>query len=362
MRILFLTRKWHGVGGMQRLSRDLWRATLQKYGERSAVCHPYSEGKLWLVPFAVAGFFRGLRADRIHLGDGGLAPLGVMIRFCTGASVTVTLNGLDTFYDARWYRTMLRWTLPTLDAVICVSRCVADAAKRLGVEQHRISIIPCGVWGKDAGVLPRTASDHPIIVTVGRLIPRKGVLWFVRDALPELLKKIPDLEYRIIGNGPDLGAIRSVIAKKHLEANVHIVSSATDVERDQHLAEADMLLVPNIAVRGDGEGFGIVCIEAAARGIPVVAARIEGLQDSVLEGKTGRLFDGGNASACIGAIEAVLKNPMKAHDVHAAALDRFDWSKLFPQYDSVFCRGDDLPDSSYSGVHAKYLEALRAPT
>ncbi len=337
MRIIFITRSWHGIGGMQRLSKDLWRGISETYGDEAMLLHPYKEGITWLLPFAFRAFFRGMCADHIHLGDASLAPLGVLIKRFSKARVTVTLCGLDTFYSACWYQWLLRHSLPRLDHIVCISGVLRDRAIKIGVSEDRITVIPCGVWPEDVrAISSHKKSDHPVIVTVGRLIPRKGVLWFLENVLPELLKKMPTVEYRIIGDGPDIAAIRSVLLEKKLSHAVCIFSSASDAKRDHLLLSSNLMLVPNISVLGNGEGFGIVCIEAAVRGIPVVAARIEGLRDSVIEGKTGHFFESGNAQDCIAIIEEMMKQPLSTDVIRKTAIETYDWHTLFQRYDAIF--------------------------
>ncbi len=149
---------------------------------------------------------------------------------------------------------------------------------------------------------------------------------------PLLLKKHPMLEYHILGDGPERKKIQTLITEKKLEKNVHLLGELDDAARETELQQADLLIVPNMKVANDMEGFGIVCIEASARGIPVVAGRLEGLQDAVIDGKTGAFFAQGDAIHAVSVIEALLVSPLDRVTVRQETATRYDWSHLISRY------------------------------
>lgn len=344
--ILFITRKWDGHGGMQQLSRDLWRGIEEVYRERARLC----------VSFGVRAVFRGLvtvwRGGHVHLGDAALAPLGWLLKKIRKGKVTLTACGLDVIWPRWWYQWILRRTLPSLDRVVCISRATAEEVRKRGVPAKKVVVISPGVWSdirsvataslagamnSEAASRKRSRRMAPLLLTVGRLVPRKGIAWFVRDVVPLLLRDFPQLQYWIVGIGPEELLIKKIVQEKSLEHCVHLRGELDDAKREEFFVQADLFVVPNIAVSGDMEGFGIVCIEASARGVPVVAARLEGLADVVVDGATGRFFESGNAGDCVRVIREVIGGKWDCAGLVRATLEHYGWPLLFQRYrDEVF--------------------------
>ena len=342
--ILFITRKWEGYGGMQQLSRDLWRGMNEIYGEQERLC----------VPFGVQAIFLGLvtvwRGGHVHLLDAALAPIGWLLKKMGSGKVTLTACGLDVLWSRWWYQWVLWRTLPSLDRVVCISRATAEEVRKRGVAEEKIVVIPPGVWPDARGTGLHGAqtdtvricrasecSSVPRLLTVGRLVPRKGVPWFVQNVVPSLLRDFPQLQYWIFGRGPEELLIKKIVQEKGLEHYVRLLGEFDDAKREECFTRADLFVMPNVAVPGDMEGFGIVCIEASARGVPVVAAQLEGLPDAVIDGETGRLFESGDPEDCVRVIREVIGGRWDRRQVARATLEHYGWPMLFRRYrDEVF--------------------------
>jgi len=281
----------------------------------------------------MAAHLRG-RSGRVHVADVAALPLGVLCAFIGGTTLSATACGLDVMYRAWWYQPMIRWCLRRCNHVICISHATAQEVRTRGVTDDRITIIPCGI---DMSVsLPVIDSTPQLLVTVGRLVKRKGIVWFLTNVLPDLLTHMPDLQYVIMGNGPERRRISSIIKKLHLQDAVHLFTHASDDVCRELMQKAALFVAPNIPVAGDMEGFGIVCIEAGRAGLPVAAADLEGLKDAVIDGKTGIFFTAGDAQDCTEVIQRMLRNPLNKSDVRQAVTERFAWQTLVPFYNNVF--------------------------
>lgn len=335
--ILFITRSWHGTGGMQRLSKDLARELGKVYGQRLTVIHPAKPGIVSLIVFAFRTVGIGIRLKGqkpfIHLGDASLLPLGSFLKKITDGRLSLTACGLDVVWPPRWYQMMITRLFPSADRVVCISEATRDEVLKRGVPIEKAMVIPCGVNVPD---VQASTHDPRLLVTVGRLVPRKGVAWFVEQALPSLIQEEPTLRYAIVGDGPDEARIRGLIQKYRLEKNVELKTHVTDENRDTLLRTAGIFVMPVIPHTGDMEGFGIVCIEASVRGTPVAAARIGGVQDAVLENETGRFFEAGDAKDCIRCIRALMNTPLDPARVSSSTAARYGWPVIIQRYADVF--------------------------
>lgn len=167
-----------------------------------------------------------------------------------------------------------------------------------------------GLPSPGAGI-SRTSEDDgmfrsrgPIsLVTVARLVPRKGHLR-VLDAIKLLRHAYPDLSirYTIVGDGPYFETINRQILELGLDDRVTIVRNASDAQLDGHYSASELFVMPVVADAVDREGFGMVYLEAALRGVPSIATNMPGVDEAVLEGVTGVLVKDGDIVALADAV------------------------------------------------------------
>jgi glycosyltransferase involved in cell wall biosynthesis len=160
----------------------------------------------------------------------------------------------------------------------------------------------------------------------------------VSEVLPLLVQEYPAMTYHVVGDGPQRDRIERTIVQHGLSHVVQMHGALPDKQRDEVTCASDLCVVPNVRVPGDMEGFGIVCLEAAVRGVPVAAADLEGLHDAVMPGETGLLYRAGDPMACAQAVRHMLQHRLKREDVVQATLDAFGWDHVFDRMlNDVFC-------------------------
>lgn len=140
-----------------------------------------------------------------------------------------------------------------------------------------------------------------VLLFIGRITKEKGVFELI-DAMHQLLKKTADIVLLIVGpfEQQNEQSIREYAQK--LCAN-QVIFTGFDAKPERFMAISDLLCLPSYR-----EGFGTVVIEAAAMGIPVVATKIYGLVDAVIDGVTGVLVEPQNSIQLAQALEALLSN------------------------------------------------------
>ena len=135
----------------------------------------------------------------------------------------------------------------------------------------------------------------PVAITVGRVVKRKGQDMLLR-AWPAVLARHPDARLLIVGDGPDIGLCRRLMARLRLSGSVLFktdLSYAGDPSAMPAWVDAaDVFVLPSRDRMGRGEGLGIVFIEAASTGLPVIAGNSGGASDTLRDGVTGFLVDG----------------------------------------------------------------------
>jgi glycosyltransferase involved in cell wall biosynthesis len=377
LRVLFITRKFPpSIGGMERLSYQLVKH-LSAYADVYVIAWGY--GRYFLPLFflyaLIQGVIRARNVDVLHAGDALVAPvvwiLGCLYRLPT----VVNVHGLDITFNFPGYQALILRLLRRFNRIVCNSRATYEKALVSGLLPNRCRIIYPGV--DIPKVIPsrvearafiescvgKSLEDHQVWLTVGRLVPRKGITWFCEQVLPRL-HGTARFVYLIVGDGPEAPRLRTVIDKLGLTRHVYWLGRVNDTDLSQLYAGADLFIMPNIPQSHDYEGFGLVAIEAAAHHLPVIAARLDGIQDAVVEGKSGYFLPSKDADAWAAFLQRCLAEPQILEPLRLQAqitvMERFRWDKIVKSYLEVFSealnekqlinrRGFNAP----SGYHTK---------
>jgi phosphatidylinositol alpha-1,6-mannosyltransferase len=356
MPVIFLTRKFPPqAGGMETFS---WQLTQAYPGEKAVIHFGRRQADIiWVLPrLWLAAVRRKRQASLYHLGDLVLAPLAPLLRR-TGRPIVATVHGLELTYKGfgGLYQRLLNWSLPAIDHFVCVSEHTANLLRERGIAAEKISVISHGVVPPEPrertaarqAICQTLASTYgeaadceqrPLLLTVGRLVRRKGVAWFITQVLPQLRELNP--LYLVVSDGPEYTAIEESIRQQGLQQQVRLLGQVPAPLLLQLYAGADIFVMPNIAVANDVEGFGFVAIEAAAAGLPVVASRIDGIPAAIHHDRNGFLITPGDAQAYATAIRQWITHPADrqafADRARAYTLESFRWATVAARYHAVF--------------------------
>jgi phosphatidylinositol alpha-1,6-mannosyltransferase len=244
----------------------------------------------------VTAVLRGERCDAVWFG--AAAPLGLLGPHLPVDRVIASTHGHEVGWSmVPGARQALRRIGDTADVVTFVSRFtrsrIAAALGRRAALEHLPAGVDITVFKPDSAAREfirarHGLSDRPVILCVSRLVRRKGQDDLIR-ALPEIRRRVPDAVLVLVGDGPDGGRL-STLADA-VGKSVVFVGEAHAEELPAYYAAADVFAMPcRMLARGlDVEGLGLVYLEAAAAGLPVVAGRSGGAPETVREGLTGHV-------------------------------------------------------------------------
>lgn len=186
---------------------------------------------------------------------------------------------------------LLQQALPRARHVIANSRYTEQTlCDRVPGCRGRTSVAWPGTPARFFAVQRRPAADGvQRLLTVCRLAePRKNV-----DLVLRALARLPQhrVRYTIVGDGHDRPRLEALARELGVQARVHFAGFATDQTLLDAYAEADLMVMASSIVPGSHEGFGIVYLEAAAAGVPSLAARLAGAAEAVQDGVSGWFVD-----------------------------------------------------------------------
>jgi glycosyltransferase involved in cell wall biosynthesis len=175
---------------------------------------------------------------------------------------------------------------------------------------HRADRIHRIYNGLDLAEFERTdfSSTPPLIIAVGRLIPKKGFSDLIR-ACALLVKRGKSFCCEIIGQGALENELRRQIDELRLQNNVVLTGAKPQTQLRRCLAAANVFVLPSVMDPDGGmDNLPTVIMEAMATGLPVVSTNIGGIPEMVIENETGFLVQPGDTAAMADAIERVIKD------------------------------------------------------
>lgn len=357
MNILYITRKFPpGTGGMQTQSKQFYE-NLSSIDEVTLVAWGHTQ--ILLPLFFIFAFLKSAivlivrKIDIIQLGDLVLSPLGFLLKRIFNKPVFTVSHGKDSVYGNKFYNFFIIGSAGKLDKIICVSNNNLKTLSKRGIPEEKMCVIPNGININEGSGRKDDKEDYcnllekrfgldlknkKIILSLSRLVPKKGIEEFVKHIFPDINKKAGPVYFLIGGEGPERDKIRKAIDNFNLKENVHLLGN---IEHGSVLYYAlfsisDVFVMPNMRVSDDAEGFGIVALEAAINSVPVVAYNVDGLSEAVHNDKNGILVKEGQREAFSSAVSLFLKDNIFKQDFSSKAkkyvVDNFSWERIIYMY------------------------------
>lgn len=346
------------VGGMQRVATELYETLRGRDGVRlsSMLLHAsWRMNRLLTGPFLAGLLYRIPRRvereeiDVVLFSSMVTASLAVLLTRLLDSdrpALVGIAHGKDVTLPFGPYQWLLDRVFAHLDAVFPVSRATGQACREHGCPPDRIRVIPNGVnperfeHGRAGPTRAfRYSNGTPdsestlALCSVGRQVERKGYLWFVEEVMPRLPERV---HYWLGGDGPQHEEIETAARSRGVTDRVHLLGRISEPDLESLYRSSDLFVMPNIPIDGDMEGFGVVMLEAGLCGLPVIASRLEGIQDVVQEGENGHLVEPRNAEAFVEAVRPYLEDPPSLEAASERAkrytLEHFTWNRITDQY------------------------------
>jgi glycosyltransferase involved in cell wall biosynthesis len=326
MRLLFVSLGCNGAVG-EELRRMGW----------PVVCLYRQDGFQPVIVAQLARIFRGARADVVHTHDArALIYGGPAARLAHVRKVVHTQHGQGLGMSRRQVWLMKMAAMAT-SKFVCVSRDAARiASDNFGVPPHKLCTIYNGIdierYMADESTGCGPDSEGPI-VAVARLSPEKGIGTLL-DAVAMARESAPDIRLEIAGDGPCLHALQEQCDDLGLSDCTDFLGHVDDVPSLLHRAR--LFVLPS-----ESEGIALTLLEAMAAGVAVIATRVGGSPEVVVDDHTGVLVPPRDAPTMADAISRLWMDFEERERLAAAGRWRvrelFDVERMVQDYSDIYC-------------------------
>ena len=287
-----------------------------------------------------------------HFGIEGVSALGLAMHL--KIPLVTTFHGFDATLKTHamlsspaWFRyPLLRGRLAREGRLfLCASSFIRQRLLEAGFPESRTHTHYIGVDCRN--IRPRGHLEEQLrILHVARLVEVKGTRYLLR-AFARVARTHDAVRLLIIGDGPLRRPLRALAASLGVGDRVEFLGALPHAEVLSSMRKAAMLVLPGIrTATGREEGLGMVLLEAAATGVPIIGSRVGGIPECIVDGKTGFLVPERDEETLARRMAELLEDPVRRHSMGAAGRalveDRFDIDRqtaaLENFYDSVQAR------------------------
>lgn len=310
--------------------------------------------------FLICAFFQTFwiclvqRPDILFAGSGLTAPIAVFWAKVFKKKSIVYIHGLDIENNSVIYREIWIPFIRKSDHIVVNSTPTQELCTKNHIPLAKISIIHPGV---DFPPRPQEIEQiqqlknkfnlhhKKILISIGRLTERKGLKEFIQYALPQIIKKVPNVLLLVVGDTASHALNKNMqtqsqlieIAKAHhIEKHIIFSGRVTDTELSSFFYLSDAHVFPIKYIFDDPEGFGMVAIEAAAHGKPTVAFAVGGVVDAIQHQETGYLIESADYQSMTHILVQILENKELISDTTCIQFAKqFAWYNLQVNFEKV---------------------------
>lgn len=271
--------------------------------------------------------------DLLHALDGW--PYGFLAAVCAKLArkklviTAVGTGGVKPLYNF-WQRPLLRWAYRRADKLVAVSNQTKKEILKI-IPDLNIEVINHGVSsGKYQTQSAAFAELKPYILTVGAWKKRKGLEYSI-EAYRLLKKEFSKLKYVILSNPPD--------EAREKYSDVDFVHNIPENNLIGLYQNAELFILLPQDDHKDIEGFGLVYLEAAAAGLPVIGGKYTSAEDALRDGKNGFLVDGQDVEEAADRMREILSNPALRSKMSAESkkfAQEMTWEKAASAYQKIY--------------------------
>ena len=353
LKICYIVPNMDSKDGWGRISSDIIKG-MKDRGNRVVVLKQSNDGFEGLpiikgkgITSIIISSLKALKYSKdceiIHCLDGyPFGIIGYLLSILQKKKLVIT--GMGTFAVAPLYRKgivgfLMKKAYKKADCVVTLSKYTKnEILKKVSIKQ--IEVIHPGIDVEKLG-FSHLETEKEFILGVGALKSRKGYHISI-PAFALAKKKIPNLKYKIVGSQKNLkyyNYLKKLTKEYKVEKDVEFLQGVEREELNKLFMEAKIFVLTSVNHEHSFEGFGLVFLEAAACGTPVIGTLGNGIEDAVIEGKNGLLVPQENIEKTSNALIKILSNKKLWKEMSAKNYQwakKHDLSEILTQYVDVY--------------------------
>jgi len=266
----------------------------------------------FLLVFLIKGLIRSLNSDIIHAHWTAAGFIGGIIKTLSGKPLVITVHGSEIYLvHSKIGKKIALSILKRADLITAASKDLLSKLTEWGIDIRKTQFVPLGVDTKiflpkgsgNLKIRPGFMSNVKYVLFVGRLVPIKGVEYLIR-AVPAVIKRFKRVRFFIVGDGDSMRSLENLSEKLKISAYINFVGRQPRNKVAEYMNASDIFVLPSLS-----EGRSVTVLEAMACGLPVIATRVGGVPESILDSVTGYLVPPRKPRALSDKILFLLENP-----------------------------------------------------
>jgi len=243
------------------------------------------------------------------------------------------------------HRKLLKWILRRADILCSSSEIMAQEMRQYIRPERAIEIIPFGVdttrfsppQGERVPYQKNRVPDSPVVFGVAKGLHTVYGLDLLIEAFAQVYRHFPQTLLRIAGDGPERRPLEDLAEKLGVTEAIEWLGQIPNANVADFYQSVDIVVIPSRQ-----ESFGVTAVEGSACARPVIASRVGGLTEVIVEGETGLLFSPENIFELVEGMERLIKDPTLRDRLgrhgREQVLKHYDWQKNVTQMELVYQR------------------------
>ncbi len=285
--------------------------------------------------------FLDKKFDIIHCHFGPIGKDFLFLKDIFKAKFLVMLHGYDmSVYLASAGMDVYNELFKKADLLLPVSEYWKKKLVSLGCDSRKIRVQHMGIKIGEQRKTRKNLNNKIKILTIARFVEKKGLEYSIK-AVAKSLKKHPNIEYRIIGDGFLRDELESLISDLNMSQKVKLLGWKSSEEVKNELADADIYLLASVtAENGDQEGIPASVLEAQSFDLPILSTFHTGIPEGVIDGKAGFLVPERNSDALSEKLDYLIEHPEIWPEMGSFGRkyveEHFNSKKLIKQLENIY--------------------------
>lgn len=282
----------------------------------------------------ILSLYKKHKFDKVILTGRFSLWMGLMLKKIFGEKITTEaiIHGSEIKIGNSLSQYLTRQAIMIADKCHAVSAYTKTLINDKNISRN-INVLPNGLdissWSDFDVVVPFEWKGYPKLLTVGSITQRKGQHNVIRS-LQKIIEKYPEVHYYIVGKDDNKSELVDLINRLKLQNNVSILGKLSEKDLKRAYKSADVFCMLSETTKdGDVEGFGIAVLEANVYGLAAIGSSNTGLEDAILDDKTGYLVNVHDATVVLNSIDKLLQKDKKTLSENCKSWAmKHDWNIL----------------------------------